>query len=68
MTFRAEPYDCFSAIAEVGTSSFRIDSESREAASVYARSRVTLVFIDPETGRPAPPLRAYRDALVEAVG
>ena len=68
MVFRAEPYDCVSAIAEVGTSSFRIDSEIREADTVFARSRVTLVFVDPATGRAAPPIPAYRAALLDALG
>ena len=68
MVFRAEPYDCFSAIAEVGTSSFRIDSEIREGDMVFARSRVTLVFVDPTTGRAAPPIPAYRAALLDALG
>jgi len=68
MVFRAEPYACFSAIAEVGTSSFRIDSEIREGDMVFARSRVTLVFVDPTTGRPAPPVPAYRTALLDALG
>ena len=68
MVFRAEPYDCFSAIAEVGTSSFRIDSEIREGDTVFARSRVTLVFVDPTTGRSAPPTPAYRAALLDALG
>jgi len=68
MVFRAASYDCFSAVAEVGTSSFRIDSEIREGGVVYARSRVTLVFVDPATGRPAPPVPAYRDALLDALG
>jgi acyl-CoA thioester hydrolase len=68
MTFRAEPYDCFSAVADVGTSSFRIDSEIREGETVFARSRVTLVFVDPATGRSAPPVPAFREALVAALG
>jgi acyl-CoA thioester hydrolase len=68
MTFRAEPFDCFSAIADVGTSSFRIDSEIREGETVFARSRVTLVFVDPATGRPRPPIPAFREALVAALG
>jgi acyl-CoA thioester hydrolase len=68
MIFRAEPYDCHSAIAEVGTSSFRVDSEIREADTVFARSRVTLVFVDPATGQAAPPIAAYRTALLDALG
>jgi acyl-CoA thioester hydrolase len=68
MVFRPEPYDCFSVIAEVGTSSFRVDSEIREAGTVFARSRVTLVFVDPATGRAAPPIAAYRTARLDALG
>jgi acyl-CoA thioester hydrolase len=68
MVFRAEPYDCFGAIAEVGHSSFRIDSEVREDDTVFARSRVTLVFVDPTSGRAAPPVPAYRAALLDALG
>ena len=68
MTFRAEPYDCFSAVAEVGTTSFRVDSEIREGDTPFARSRVTLVFVDPGTGRPAPPGPDLREPLLSALG
>lgn len=68
MVFRSTSYDCFSTIAEVGTSSFRVDSEIREGSTVFARSKVTLVFVDPTTGRPSPPIAAYRAALLDALG
>lgn len=66
MVFRPEPYDCFGAVAEVRRSSLRIDSEIREGSTVFARSRVTLVFVDPSTGRPAPLPPAFAEPLVAA--
>ena len=39
----------------------------REGDTVYARSRVTLVFVDPDSGRPAPPSAGLREPLLAAL-
>ena len=64
--FRAEPYDCWSQVVRVGTRSLTLESEIRDEARVLARARVTIVFVDPETGRSAEPPEAYRAPLLAA--
>ena len=64
--FRAEPYDAWSWIATVGTTSMTIESEICDGEDVLARARVVMVFVDPETHRPAPPPAEYRAALEAA--
>lgn len=62
--FRAEPYDCWSEIERVGTRSLTLRSEIRDGETLLARARVTIVFVDPETGRSAEPPDAYRAPLL----
>jgi len=64
--FRAEPYDCWSRIERVGTRSLTLQSEIRDRETLLARARVTIVVVDPETGRSAEPPEAYRVALLAA--
>ena len=64
--FRAEPYDCWSQIARVGTRSLTLESEIRDGEALLARARVAIVFVDPETGRSAEPPEAYHAALLAA--
>ena len=51
--FRPEPYDTWSRVAEVGSTSMTIESEICDGDTVLSRARVVVVFVDPATGRPA---------------
>ncbi|MEI5672607.1 MULTISPECIES: acyl-CoA thioesterase [unclassified Nocardioides] len=63
--FRAEPYDAWTWIARVGTTSVVMESEIRDGDVVLARARVVLVFFDKTTQRAAVPEPALREPLVE---
>jgi acyl-CoA thioester hydrolase len=52
--FRAEPYDCFTWVSHIGSTSVVFESVVRDADDVLARARVVGVCIDSATGRPAP--------------
>ena len=64
--FRAEPYDCWSRISRVGARSFTQEAEIRDGDTLLARAVVTVVFVDPVTGRSAEPPEAYRAPLLAA--
>jgi acyl-CoA thioester hydrolase len=64
---RPEPYDCWSRVSRVGTRSFTIESEIRDADVLLARAVVTVVFVDPDTGRSAEPPPPYRELLRSAL-
>ena len=64
--FRQEPYDVWSRITHVGTTSMTIESEICDGDVVLSRARVVMVFFDPATGRPTPPPPAYHERLVAA--
>jgi len=66
--FRPEPYDTWSRVAAVGSTSMTIEAEICDGDTVLSRARVVVVFVDPATGRPAPPAEAYRERLTAAVG
>jgi len=61
--FRAEPYDCWSRVSRVGSRSFTQEAEIRDGDTLLARAVVTVVFVDPETGRSAEPPEEYREPL-----
>nr|WP_281283785.1 thioesterase family protein [Nocardioides dongxiaopingii] len=63
---RPEPYDVWAEIARVGTRSMTIESEIADGETLLARSRVTLVFYDADTGRSTEPTAAMRDVLAGA--
>jgi acyl-CoA thioester hydrolase len=65
---RADPYDCWSQIARVGRTSVVIESEIADGDRALAKSRVVLVFFDPETQRPAEPPADYQQRLQAALG
>ena len=67
IVFRAEPYDCWSRIARVGSTSFTQEAEIRDGDTVLARAVVTVVFVDPDTGRSAAPPEEYREPLLRAL-
>jgi len=65
--FRAEPYDCWSRISKVGSRSFTQEAEICDGDEVLARAEVTVVFVDPATGRSAEPPEEYRQPLLRAL-
>ncbi|MEO5853859.1 MAG: thioesterase family protein [Nocardioides sp.] len=65
--FRPEPYDCWSRITRVGTTSMTIESEITDDERVLSRARVVAVWFDPVTQRPAEPSPALRSVLEKAV-
>ena len=64
--FRPEPYDAWSWISRVGTTSMTIEGEVCDGDTVLSRARVVVVFLDP-TGRPTAPPEAYAQRLRSAV-
>jgi acyl-CoA thioester hydrolase len=64
--FRPEPYDAWSWISRVGTTSMTIEGEVCDGDAVLSRSRVVVVFLDPATGRPVAPPAAYAERISEA--
>ena len=64
--FRPEPYDTWSRVAEVGSTSMTIEAEICDGDTVLSRARVVVVFVDPATGRPAAPGEDYRERLTAA--
>ncbi len=64
--FRQEPYDVWSRVTHVGTTSMTIESEICDGDLVLSRARVVMVFFDPASGRPTPPPAAYHERLMAA--
>ena len=64
--FRAEPYDAWSWVADVGSTSMTVEAEVCDGATVLSRARVVVVFVDPATGRPTAPDESYRERLTAA--
>ena len=62
--FRAEPYDCWSRLSKVGSRSFTQEAEICDGDEVLARAEVTVVFVDPKTGRSAEPPEEYKAPLL----
>jgi acyl-CoA thioester hydrolase len=62
--FRPEPYDQWSRIARVGTTSMTVESEICDEDLVLSRARVVVVFWDPDTGRPVEPSDPERALLL----
>lgn len=65
LPFRPEPYDVWSAVTRVGTTSYTIEAEIGDADDMVSRCRAVLVGYDPATGRPRPWSPAIRERLVE---
>lgn len=65
--FRAEPYDCWTQVARIGRRSLTLESEICDQDSLLARAVVTIVFVDPETGRSTEPPEAHMLAMTAAL-
>ena len=66
LLFRAEPYDCLTAITRVGTRSMSVESEFRDGETVLARAKVVVVFFDLATNRSTEPDSEVRARLQAA--
>jgi acyl-CoA thioester hydrolase len=66
LLFRAEPYDCLTAITRVGTRSMTVASELRDGDRLLARAKVVVVFFDLAGGRSTEPDPEVRAALLAA--
>lgn len=64
--FRPAPYDVWSRIAAVGTTSYTIEAELTDGDLVASRCRAVVVCVDPVTGRPTRPPAGFRAALLAA--
>jgi acyl-CoA thioester hydrolase len=65
--FRAEPYDCRSAITRLGSRSMTVESEIADGETVLARAKVVVVFFDLTTNRSTEPPASARGQLMAAV-
>ncbi len=63
--FRAEPYDSWTWVAKLGTTSMTLEAVIADGETVLARGRFVMVFFDPATGRATPPPEEVR-ALIAA--
>jgi acyl-CoA thioester hydrolase len=62
MNLRAEPYDVWSRVAHVGTTSYSTVSEIRDGDTVMARARIVKVSVDGDA-RPVPLLPVHADGF-----
>ncbi|ANH38784.1 acyl-CoA thioesterase YbgC [Nocardioides dokdonensis FR1436] len=60
---RQAPYDAWSWVSHVGTTSAVIETEILDGDVLLARARVVMVFVDADTGRSRPPAPEHRDPL-----
>lgn len=63
---RPEPYECWTAVTEVGRTSFKLASEIRDGETVLSSGTMVLVFFDRDTERATEPPPELREALVNA--
>ena len=68
LVHRTAPYEAWSWISRVGTTSFDVQSDICDGDTVLAVAQTTIVVFDPETQRATPPLPVFRDALLAAAG
>lgn len=66
MFFREEPYAVESWVAKVGGSSFVLDAEIHDGATVLSRARVVVVAFDPQAQRPVQLSDTQRKRLLAA--
>ena len=64
--FRDQPYDAWTWISRLGTTSMTVEAEICDGGTVLSRARVVVVFFDPETGRPTAPAAEWRERLAAA--
>lgn len=61
MNLRPEPYEVWSRVVAIGTTSVTYDQEIRDGDRVMARSRIVTVNIDPDGDRPTPIHPTHRE-------
>jgi acyl-CoA thioester hydrolase len=64
---RAAPYDAWTWVTHVGTTSMVVETEIVDGSTVLAWARVVLVFFDQATGRPRVPDESVRGPLLAAL-
>jgi len=65
---RPEPYDAWTWLERLGTTSMVLGAEIRDGETVHARGRFVAVFVDLETNRSASPPDELREALARMAG
>ncbi len=65
--FRKQPYDLWSQLGRVGTTSLTLESEICDGDEVLARARVTTVFYDLDAGRAVAPHPSVREQLAAEI-
>jgi acyl-CoA thioester hydrolase len=65
--FRAEPYDCFTWVSHIGSTSVVFESVVGDDGDALARAKVVGVCIDSTTGRPAPVPAEFREMVAAAL-
>jgi acyl-CoA thioester hydrolase len=63
VNLRPEPYDVWTRVAALGTTSVTFEVEIRDADRVMARGRVVMVNLDPEGGHPVPVPPHHREVF-----
>ncbi|PVG81023.1 thioesterase [Nocardioides gansuensis] len=66
--FREQPYDCWTWVTHVGSSSVALESAICDGDAVLSRAEVVIVNVDPASMRPAPIQDGHRAALVKFMG
>lgn len=66
--FREQPYDCWTWVSHVGTTSITFEAAICDQDTTLARARIVAVSFDADTQRPTPPAPALREALVASMG
>jgi acyl-CoA thioester hydrolase len=65
--FREQPYDAWTWVSHVGTTSVVFETAICDGDTVLSRARVVGVFWDRESERPAPPAEDFRRGLLSAM-
>jgi len=61
--WRAEPYECWTVIARVGTRSMTVESEILDGETLLARARIVVVFFDRTSNRSVEPSPELHERL-----
>lgn len=67
ITYRPEPYDAWTWVSRLGTTSMTLEAEIRDGDRLMARGRFPLVFVDLATGATQQPSAELRRAIEESL-
>lgn len=68
LRLRSEPYDAWTWVERLGTTSMVLGAEIRDGGTVHARGRFVMVFFDVTTQQKTAPPAALREALSRLAG